>query len=230
MQRSTETRRLVGLGVRTTLCALVCAPLLLGACNIVGPAGFLLGGEEKIEALYQLPAEKPVVVFVDDRGSVLPSRAVRERISKNAEQTLLEGGAAAKSDIISSEAITAILSGERSTRQSGIAEIGASVGAGIVVYATVDAFGLSPDGSQFAPTSTLRVKVMDVKTRARVWPPSPQEWHTLTVQMPVDTRSMPTKQTDRSQAEQDLAARTGVLLGRLFVKHVRHEQSPRIGS
>lgn len=228
MMRSIERRAgLVRAGCAVAMSAGV---LACASCNIVGPMGFLVGGEEKVSAAFALPAERSVVVFVDDRSSVLPSRAVRERIAATSELTLLEGGAAPKADIVSAEAIATILAGEKATRQSGIAEIGAAVGADVVVYATVDAFTLSPDGNQYAPTSTLRVKVVDVKTKARLWPESPQEWQVLNVQTPVKSDSVPTKQGERAQAEQELAARTGTQIGQLFIKHNRRESNPRIGS
>jgi hypothetical protein len=199
-------------------------------CNIVGPMGYLVGGEEKTPALFNLPADRSVIVFIDDRSSRLPTRALRLKSSQAAEAALLEGKAAPKSDIISSEAIENYLASERSTKQSGIVEVGTAVGAQIVVYATLDSFTLSPNGSEFAPTATARVKVVDVSAKGRIWPKSPEEWHTLTVTSTVRSPAMPSKQGDRIAAEQELAERLGRAVGRLFTKHVAREGSSRIGS
>lgn len=215
---------------RTKYGAALAVLLACAGCNIVGPIGVLVAGEEKTPALYELPAERPAVVFVDDRDSRLPTRAARARVSQAAEQALLDGKAVPKSDIVSSESIDAILSSERSSKQSGIAEVGTAVGAQIVVYATVDVFTLTMDGNQFAPTATARVKVVDAREKSRLWPKSPEEWHTVTVTAKVSSPAMPSKQGERSMAEQDLADRLGRAIGNVFVKHVAREGSTRIGS
>lgn len=220
-------------GRRGRLAGVLGAGVLLAlsaGCNIVGPMGFLVAGEEKTPALFDLPADRSVVVFIDDRSSRLPTRTARVRVAQAAEAALLEGKAAPKSDIISSEAIDTLLASERATKQPGIIEVGAAVGAQIVVYATVDSFTLAPDGNQFAPTTTARVKVVDVREKTRLWPKSPQEWHTVTVTMTVSSPAIPSKQGDRAAAEQELADRLGRAVGNLFVKHVGREGSARIGS
>lgn len=201
----------------------------MGGCNIVGPMGFLVGGEEKVDAQYRLPADRPAVVFVDDRSSVLPSRAARSRVAQAAEQTLLSGGAAGKSDIISSEAISPVLGAERFARPTGIAEVGTAVGAKTVVYATIDRFALSPNGAEFSPTATARVKVVDAETKQRLFPDAPEEWYTLSFTMPVRQGDVPKTDAERARAEAELADRLGVMIGRIFVKHDRRDPNPRIG-
>lgn len=215
-------------------CAVVLAALaaigMNAGCNIVGPAGFLIAGEEKVEAKFLLPVDRPAVVFVDDRSSRLPSRSLRDRVSQAAERTLLDGGAAAKSDIISSESIGSILAGERSTRQSGIVEVGTAVGAQVVVYATIDSFTLSPDGAQLAPTAVARVKVMDVSSKGRLWPSAPDEWFTVSATTKPASPEQTSSQAERTKYESELADRLGLLIGRLFIKHERHEANPRVGN
>lgn len=228
MQSSTELVRVLGLGA--AIVGLSSATLLSVGCNIVGPAGFLIAGEEKVSARFTLPAEKPTVVFVDDRSSVLPSRNARTRIAQAVERTLLDGGAVPKGDILSSEGISQLAAGERFSRPAGIAEIGESVKADVVVYATIDAFSLSIDGQQFTPAATARVKVIDVKTKKRLWPEAPEEWSVVSLTMPTKQGSIPTKISDRADVEQELADRLGVMIGRLFVKHVGRDPNPRIGS
>lgn len=210
--------------------ACACAAILTSGCNLVGPLGFLVGGEEKVAAMYTLPADKPAVVFVDDRSSVLPSRAVRTRVAQAAERALLDGGAVSKSDVVSSEAVAAQTGAERFARPLGIAEVGQAVGAKTVVYATVDRFALSPDGVQFAPTATLRVKVVDAEQKERLWPDEPEEWQTLNVSTPVRQGQTPRNETDRARAEAELADRAGTAIGRLFVKSARRDANPKIGS
>lgn len=224
----------MGLGRRRTLGAIlaVAGGVLLAAsgCNIAGPAFLLIHGPEKAEALYQLPPDKSMVVFVDDRASKLPSKAIRQRIAQTAERTLLDGGAVAKAEIISCTAIGPVASAERFSKPKSIAEVGAEVGAKVVVYATVDDFTISPDGQQFEPHVALRVKVVDTETKARLWPVQPQEWHVLELKRPVSASQLPRTMADRTAAEQDLADRAGKAIAQLFLKHIADPGSERIGS
>jgi hypothetical protein len=194
--------------------SIVCA---LGACNIVGPAYYFVSGPEKIAARYTLPEEMSTVVFVDDRRSVLPDRALRRRIATGCEKQLLEKKAV--KDIIASQSIEAIASRDRFTKPQGIVEIGEAVGAQTVVYATIDSFALSTDGTTYQPTAALRVKVIDITTKQRVWPEEPEEWYTLSLTRPPKTKDIPQSESERMRAAQEFADRLGLELGNLFVKH-----------
>lgn len=211
-----------------TTIGLIAATLMAG-CNIVGPAVLIASGPEKTGALYELPPDRSTVVFIDDRSSVLPSKAIRLRIAKAAEQALLDGGAVPEADVISSDAVAPVAAAERFSRPRSIADVGVEVGADVVVYATVDSFALTPDGQQYGPAAQLRVKVVDAGSKARLWPSPPQEWHVLSLATPVRTGDMPRTQAERVISEQDLADRVGREVGHLFVKHLRRPRNERIG-
>lgn len=200
-----------------------------GGCNILGPAMFLAAGPEKTDALFKLPVDRPTVVFIDDRSSVLPSRAIRQRIAKAAEKALLDGGAVPKGDIISSDAIAPIATGERFARPTSIADIGTAVGAHVVVYGTMDSFTLLSDGVQLSPAATMRVKVVNALDKSRMWPLDPDEWHTLNVTMTPGTLETARTTADRAALEQALADKLGLGLANVFLSHETRELNPRLG-
>ena len=207
---------------------------IAGACNIAGPALYLIHGPEKTPAMYTLPDDKSAVVFIDDVDSRLPSRMTRQRIAKTAEQTLLDNKCVKDAGIISSDAALAAASGERFGKQLGIAEIGEKVGAKVVIYARIENFTLSPDGATFAPTVQMRVKVVDVETKKRLFP-APEssdpgaQWHTVRYDMPTQQGAVPTQLGEVQKAEQDLADTTGLALARVFFEHESRTRTNRVG-
>lgn len=215
--------------VRTlALGALAGGALALGSCNIAGPAFYFIHGPEKADALFALPPEKTAVVFVDDRNSRLPSRAIRQEIAKNAEETILTGKVL-KADLVSSDAILPIATSERFEKPRTIAEVGQAVSAQTVIYATVDAFALSQDGAEMNPFCRLRLKVVDSETQKRLWPPAGQEWHPLEVTVPTKSSVVPRTVGERAVAEQEFAALVGKRLGQVFVKHEVRDVNPKLG-
>ncbi|MBA4038791.1 MAG: hypothetical protein C0468_00400 [Planctomyces sp.] len=193
------------------LLALSAAP----ACNIVGPAVYFIGGPEKAPAVYTLDKDRPTVIFVDDRFNRVPQRSSRDLIGVTAEQLLLDEELL--TDAIQSRQATAAARRERFSEPLTVAQVGTEVGAEVVVYATVDEFTVSVDGSSHLPRAVLRVKVVDAASGQRLWPEpgAPADAHTLTVtarqqRTPISTRA------ERAQAEQDLARWAGIRLARLF--------------
>jgi hypothetical protein len=122
-------------------------------------------------------------------------------------------------DVIASQSLEAVASRDRFTKPQGIVEVGEAVGAKTVIYATLDTFVLSTDGSTFQPTASMRVKVVDIEKKVRVWPPEPEEWYTLSLTRPPKTKDVPASESERMRAAQEFADRLGIELGNLFVKH-----------
>lgn len=206
----------------------------LSSCNIAGPALYLIHGPEKTPAMYTLPDNKSAVVFIDDVDSRLPNRLTRQRIAKVAERELLDEGCVKNAEIISSDAAIAAAAGERFGKQLGIAEIGEKVGAKVVIYARIENFALSPNGAEFAPMVRMRVKVVDVETKKRLFPmpdnsdPAAQ-WHTVKYDLPTRQGTVPTQMADIQKAEQDLADEAGMALARVFFEHESRTRTNRVG-
>ena len=204
------------------------------SCNILGPVGYFVAGPEKTPAMHKLADDKSAVIFVDDIDSKLPNRMMRQRIGKAAERALLDNKCVREAEIISSDAALAAAGGERFGKQLGIAEIGEKVGAKVVIYARVEYFTLSPNGAEFAPSSRMRIKVVDVETRKRLFP-APEssdpgaQWHTVTYDLPTRQGTMPSQLGEVQRAEQDLADQTGLALARVFYEHESRTRTNRVG-
>lgn len=203
--------------------------LALGGCNIVGPLGYLVGGDPKVKPQFTLTPERKTVVFIDDRASVLPNRATRDRIAQAAQKALADEKLVRPDDLIPAERLLPVITAERFGRPSGIVEVGEAVGADVVIYATLDAFSLSPDGSQFAPVASFRVKVLDIKNKKRLFPTGDQEWCPVTITPKVRPENPPKTLGERTAAERTLAEQTGLGVARVFFEYDPKLDERRIG-
>jgi hypothetical protein len=222
---------------RTGSAALLLAGVscLASGCNIAGPALWFVS-DDRDPALYKLDPKRTAVVFIDDRSSVLPARILRDRISKGAEKQILEQKLL-DVDLVSSDSLQQVVAGERFSKPRSIAEVGKAVQADQVIYATVDSFTLSPDGSQHAPTATIRVKVIDSKRDVRVFPADESPGtgggkdaaYTLVVPEKVRATGLPHSTAEIMKEQQELADEVGRRLGQLFYKHSTRDPNSPVG-
>lgn len=198
---------------------LACA-LSLGGCNIVGGVAAIVHGPPKIQAVYALPKDLPVVILVDDRANVLPRRVLRQTIAQRAEKELLASGVVTQ--VIDSNAIQAALARDNPDQPTDIATLARSVKADIVIYLSLDRFGISPDGQMYQPFADSRVKVLDVRdqTTKRLWPQE-REGAKLNIIVPTSRGDVPSGAAALAQAQERLASELGLSLSRLFYKHER---------
>ncbi len=139
----------------------------LGSCNIVGPAAYLLGGQDKVDAQYAL-SDRPTVVFVDDPENILPHRSLRRLIGDKVSQELMVRKLVTTT--ISPADALAVAGRERFGEQMPIDAIGRAVGAEQVVFIDMVSFSLSPDNVTPRPVGACQVKVIDVTNRERLFP------------------------------------------------------------
>jgi hypothetical protein len=189
----------------------------LSGCNIVAPAYYLIHGPEKAPKVYALDKTKTTVIFIDDRANKIPRRALRISVGDEAEKTLLKQKTV--KDMVSSQSALAAAGNDHSDKPLSVTEIGEAVKAQVVIYATVDAFSLSGDGTTFAPFMKMRVRVVDVASDTRLFPPDDPKGYQLTSKMPASAHDIPTGTSARYQAEDELAKYAGVELAQLFFDH-----------
>lgn len=183
-------------------------------CNIVGPAFYFIHGPGEVEAEYEIPKDRSAVLFIDDRGSRIPRRQLRYTIAEEAESRLLSNKAVG--DLIESQSAFAVAAQDRHSRPLSIAGIGQSVGADLVIYATVDAFQVAPTGQELQPIANLRVKIIDAVSGERLWP-AEREGFDLRVVMPQRPGAfMASEPGVVSRAQAELARYTGRTLAELF--------------
>jgi len=193
--------------------------LLVGGCNIVGPASYIVGGTGDVEAEYVLP-DVPTVVFVDDRANVVNPVSLRRVIADRISQDLMEEKVLTLT-ISPQDAMAVAKQRERANEIMSIEDIGRAVGAKQVIYVQMMQFRDTPDGSTPRPAGMCQVKVIDVESQQRTYPAKESKDSVRTVQVsgrPVDPETYRTR-TGRLSVFNDLALMMGQHVGRLFYKH-----------
>lgn len=219
MNRAAGRTRMRGaLGMLAAGAACVLAIAAAG-CNYVGPLGYLVGGDGTIPAAYTLDETRTVVIFVDDRENLLRNRTMRRVIAQSAEKTLQAGTKKAKAAIVSSEAVDNVTAADKWGKPMGIAQVGEAVNADMVVYATIDQFTLTLDNASLTPVATMRVKVVDTRTKKRLFPEDEKEWFTVKTAAQRREGNLPRTQSEATVEEQKLAERCGRDLANVFLDH-----------
>ena len=199
----------------------VAAAWCLSGCNIVGPALVLADGPPSQDAKFELDKERPTLVFIDDRLPRLGRRQLRNLIAESCQNELLERKVLV--NVIDYRAGFAISDRETPGQPMDIVTIARTVGAQIVIFATVDGFVLSPDGATMTPSAALRVKVIDTaKESPRVWP-AEAEGFPLTVTLNQRPTPLPRAPADVMRAENTFAEQVGTAVSKLFYKHETRE-------
>lgn len=199
---------------------IVCSALLAGVmtgCNIVGPAMILAKGPPSQAARHELNGERPTVVLIDDRLPRLGRRQLRNIIAESCQRTLLEQNIL--KSVIDYRAAFTIADRESPGQPLDIVTIARTVGAEIVVFATVDEFFLTPDGETMAPNGLVRVKVLDTtKESPRVWP-AESEGFPLKISFNQRATPLPRTPSDIMIAENKFADQVGRAIAKLFFTH-----------
>ncbi len=203
-------------GVLIACIALALALFGASGCNIVGPAYILVHGPEKTRAVYSLDPERPTVVFIDDRSSVVPRRSLRMLMAGEIERNVL--GEKLVKDMISAQSALAASAAERDGKPMPITEIGRAVRAEVVIYVAVDMFTLSVDGAGFDPTAAMRVKIIDAVNDKRLWPED-RAGYSVVARLDPKQGGGPSNTTERARVEDELAVHAGLTVARLFFKH-----------
>jgi hypothetical protein len=217
------------IAIRSMLLALAGAAALapLGACNIVAPIAYLVGGPPKVPAAYELDKERPTTIFVDDRASVVPRRGLRLLIGSEVESLLIEKKAIKQEHMISADSTVRVALAERYGEPQSIDSIGESVGAQVVIYVEMAGWTLSRDGVSSAPAARLSVKVLDVENNVRLWPSS-INGHIMTISLPPTAARGPQTRVEQNAIEETLAKMAGLQIARLFFTHEEDALSGRL--
>ncbi len=206
----------------TTILLIAAAAMLLPSCNIIGPAVVLVHGPEKTPAQFKLAKERPTIVFVDDRENVLARRTFRTQIARAIQETLLQKGVL--TNVIETSAAMAVASRESAGEPLDIASIGRAAQAEVVIYVTMNAFVLSPDGQTYIPQSKAHVKVIDVAKGERLWPDKEKrEGFPVDAMLNNTSGTVPSSPSDQLKGLSALADRTGLLIAQLFYDHETRE-------
>jgi hypothetical protein len=200
---------------RTLMAAALAGALAaLPGCNIIAPIAAVAQGPGEVEAVFELDPSRKTVIFVDDPANKIAQRRTRATIGEACQQALMRKKKVRAENMIDTRsAIAAAANGDGTL---AVTEIGEAVGAEIIVYALVTRFEMSGDGADFDPTAEVEVKVFDVTTHSRVWPPPGDPGYRSRFSGSGPNRYMPTTRTDQLRAQNELAMITGEGLSQLF--------------
>jgi hypothetical protein len=190
------------------------------SCNIVGPAAVLISGPPTVPALYELDKSRNHIIFIDDLRNRVPRRSLRDEAARTAEEIILKEKLLPEQRLISHAALSRTMSDDRYGSTLSVVELGKRAGADVVIYITMDGWGLTRDGASAAPFAAARVKIIDCASNKRLWPPI-EEGYRLEVSPSQEQGALPGDLSARSTMEQQLARRFGLGIAQMFFKHER---------
>lgn len=214
--------------------AALSATAILASCNIVTPVAYAIDGPGQIDAEYTLQ-DKKTVVFVDDPRNILPRTALRtaigDAVSFDLMQRELLTSTVATRDAI---AISRAQNGSTTSKLMSIEAIARALDASQVIHIQPTIFDLAgrSDSQGLRPTATVRVKVIDVDTRTRVYPGPAvlPEGRELTSTIRESNTGALQSRAARTQIEDELARKIAVEVARLFYKHDRIDLGENLGT
>lgn len=225
--------------IALTLVAALAGAAALCGCNYVGAGYLLIKGPPKQPALYALDGTRATIIFLDDRANGLPRKSLGPIIAESAERALLDTGLFKPDLLLSSRGATVAANQERFDKPLSIVEIGREVRkaqelenapadqrAQVIVWVTVDAFALSPDGVSYLPAGIVRIKVLDIASGERLWPEDPTG-KSVNITMFQQQGTLPTDRSEAMKAEEVLARELGIGLAQVFHEHLVTESRLR---
>lgn len=206
------------------------AALAPAGCNILTPAAYIVLGNPKTDARYEL-LDRPTVVFVDDRNNAIPANAsrVRQSIADKVSQELLSRKLL--KDVISArDAMVVARAQDREGKLLSVEALGEAVGAQQVIYIEMMSFRGSMDNEKPQPAAACKVKIVDVAKHERLFPPPESErpWEEVMAIGPTLSQDLYRTSQGRRQLESLLADLLGDRIGKLFYKHVPDDIGTRL--
>lgn len=203
------------------IAAAVIGGALQDGCNIAGPIAYATQPEQKVPAAFEL-ADRPTVVFVDDREGKLVPVGLRDVIAEKVSEDLMVQNIVTTA-IRPRDALALARSHDRNSNLLPIDAIGRAVGAEQVIYVEIESFSESVDNYQPKPVAVAHVKVIDAVEQTRLFPPDDQssfDFHVVNSALgevdPTLYRSPSTRRVIREM----MARQLGGDIGRVFYEHV----------
>lgn len=201
------------------VCVLAVLLLLTGGCNILAPIAFVAAPEPTVEAQYPLE-DRATVVFIDDRSNVVNPVSLRNVIAEKTSSMLMDEEVV--TDMIRPRDAAALaVSRDRANELLAIDDIGREVGADVVIYVRMRAFTPQIDRWSYRAGAVADVKVLDVVSQQRLFPPPGGNEDTFAVRTIINdiNPDLYRSRSSRLQILEMLALELGDDIARLFFKH-----------
>ena len=196
--------------------AIVSSCALLSSCNIAAIAAYITSPDPSQDALYTLP-NVPTVVFVDDRRNVMHPVRLRRVIAEEITN-----------DLLAKKILTTMISPRDAMRVSAtndkyneplpVNELGKAVGASVVIYVEMTAFGLTSDGQTASPRTSCSIRVIDVINKTRLFPTNEASF-TVSESMKHVGANRVTSSAEARELAEELAVKLGNTIAKVFYEH-----------
>jgi hypothetical protein len=205
--------------LRTTIwLPILLAPLALsqGSCAMFAWLAAQFSPPEKVEALYEPPEGKTILVFVDDVLYPVSYPAIKGELTRQLNQQLTTHELAAKT--VPYQRLASLIAATPQFNLLAVSQVGQKVGADIVLYVQIDKFSLKEEATKELWKGELQVTVRMVDvTEGRLWPEDrPAGYRVPAVKTPTRTEASPTYADELTKT---LAAQMAGEVAKLFRKH-----------
>lgn len=195
---------------------LTCMYAVLSSCNIAAVAAYITSPDPSQEALFKLP-NVPTVVFVDDRRNVMHPVRLRRIIAEKVTDDLL-----AKKILITMisprDALKVSSTNDKYNEPLPIGELGKAVGASVVIYIEMTAFGLTSDGQTANPRTTCAIRVIDADNNKRLFPLDKAALSVSESMKHIGPNRV-TSSADARKLAEELATKLGDSIAKVFYEH-----------
>jgi hypothetical protein len=150
----------------------------LAGCSAAAWTAAQFAPPKKISALYRLPKDRKVLVFVDDYLSEVGYEPIKGLLAEGVNERL------AKEELVASTVpyrnLADLATARGTFNELAVSQVGQELGAEVVLYVHIDAFSTKdlPDSPLWHGQFRATVRVVDVKT-GRLWPTDRPEGHAV---------------------------------------------------
>jgi hypothetical protein len=203
-------------------------------CNIITPVAYAIEGPGKIDAEFLLPNKK-TVVFIDDPSNIFPRTTLRASLGDAVSFDLMQ-----KEVLTSTVATRDAIAISRSKAEGdasnliSIEAIGRALDCAQVIHIQPTIFDLAgrSDMQGIRPTAIVRVKVIDIDTRTRVYPVAEvlPQGREITATIREASSDALRSRAGRVELEDALVRKLAVEVAQLFYKHDRIDLGENLGT
>jgi len=197
----------------------------LGGCALVGWAADVVGGGQKIPPAFTL-ADRPTLVMVDDPTNKLPTVDLPNLIAGRVGNRLVERQAIGRANLMPAVRVSQLAADHADFTTWPIDRVGREAGAQQVIYAVVQQFQLVDASQIYQPVAEVRVKVIDVPSGQRLYPPT-GAGHPVSVEQFYRSMDGSTRATETVLARR-LAEELAVNIAKLFHEHLPAQPGERL--